>query len=705
MLALKLQSLPVSSDNSKLSVSQGKGSSIPKLILLDNIEDLVLGRVKSNGEQCAILSDIRISQRHARIFLARNSTSRPSFLIEDLDSTNGTAVNSKLLHSKIPVALNLGDSIVFSPGKDFKKNVNSPFPISINSGFSYKFVELGKSSTDQIEKRKKSEDSITNGSLNDTDKRKKKIAKGNSLKNLKNLKKPTRSDDLDFYDRKTPFQSNSNFNSNTQRLSSQTRFHEKSNVLKLKSIDKGNNSQLALRRPLNQPQICEDLFISNSQLFVVEISDDDKEDGIVMEINDSTPKTLIHLEHSDNEIVNSETNLNSSFIGLSPTKSSILLEQDQSSQNTKNQLIIPQIQKRYEKPLPVIPSHQPSNLNSHNLINFPSSEPDPLPQEPVTPSKLNFKNKHFEMIRKDVKFTHSSDEDEIDDTKQNKSFEESSNIDLLISPASIIRRESNARKELVNSMAEVLECAICLGLLLKPLSIFPCNHNFCSDSCPTCRTLVEGIPVPSHIAEKMVDKTLQGNPSMLSETDIEDREARLIKILSMEIRKPSVTNFRSIQPATVSTSMRIRPGVRNRPTDQQRLPPLNHYVDIYSNNGSSRRVEFEARAEANNRISYLNTSSEPHDQSHLNQGRESTKSNRSSNRNRSNNYTNSTSTPNRISNYSISESTLHRFASPYEVNANQQLCGDTESQPNLHQKQNEGDEHLIAMAIRNSLGY
>ena len=73
----------------------------------------------------------------------------------------------------------------------------------------------------------------------------------------------------------------------------------------------------------------------------------------------------------------------------------------------------------------------------------------------------------------------------------------------------------------MEKLIENLNCGVCLEIMYKPISIFPCLHNFCggcysewmknNKDCPMCRKLVKNIS-KNAMCQSMVDDFLQSNP-------------------------------------------------------------------------------------------------------------------------------------------------------------------------------------------------
>ncbi|KAJ3124049.1 E3 ubiquitin ligase [Nowakowskiella sp. JEL0407] len=175
--------------------------------------------------------------------------------------------------------------------------------------------------------------------------------------------------------------------------------------------------------------------------------------------------------------------------------------------------------------------------------------------------------------------------------------------------------------------ADILECSVCLSLLLKPYHVIPCLHTFCfdcidkwmkkpDDRCPYCRTEIQGKPIPAILAQRMVDELMANNEQILSEDDRADREERS-KYNPAET-KPSNPGHNVglranagvnvidalINAPRINLNARIRPGR----LQQEHNVNFGEAIDLYTVMGPRREVQ--ARDGDARRVDVINTQNE-----------------------------------------------------------------------------------------------
>ena len=104
-------------------------------------------------------------------------------------------------------------------------------------------------------------------------------------------------------------------------------------------------------------------------------------------------------------------------------------------------------------------------------------------------------------------------------------------VDMIPPGDSQQSQESDARPGL--DVAQEFSCAICLDIMVEPVSVVPCGHSFCRcclqssvRECPECRTSLKGKPVPARSLDHAISLLVEGQAELFSADDIQQYHFR-----------------------------------------------------------------------------------------------------------------------------------------------------------------------------------
>eukprot|EP00053_Salpingoeca_punica_P015057 m.137718 g.137718 ORF g.137718 m.137718 type:complete len:790 (-) comp16609_c2_seq5:719-3088(-) len=127
-----------------------------------------------------------------------------------------------------------------------------------------------------------------------------------------------------------------------------------------------------------------------------------------------------------------------------------------------------------------------------------------------------------------------------------------------------------ARSKLLEDMEEEFICMICQQLLVSAHNL-PCSHCFCEDclnrwlqkrnnTCPTCRKLIDGKPIPVKAIDNAVEKIAK---ERLSAEDLAERDER-VKALNQQRRAKDADSSHSSKRAKLDGSGDGAPALARR---------------------------------------------------------------------------------------------------------------------------------------------
>jgi hypothetical protein len=107
---------------------------------------------------------------------------------------------------------------------------------------------------------------------------------------------------------------------------------------------------------------------------------------------------------------------------------------------------------------------------------------------------------------------------------------------LAATDADLDKTVSDEEDKATAAVSAHMTCCICIKVMHKPVTLVPCQHNFCagcysdamehSDVCPQCRSPVDEI-TRNHTLVNIIESFLDANPSLKRhEDDLKDLDAR-----------------------------------------------------------------------------------------------------------------------------------------------------------------------------------
>eukprot|EP00802_Teleaulax_amphioxeia_P007140 Tamp_07146.p1 GENE.Tamp_07146~~Tamp_07146.p1 ORF type:complete len:450 (-),score=99.21 Tamp_07146:1210-2439(-) len=126
-------------------------------------------------------------------------------------------------------------------------------------------------------------------------------------------------------------------------------------------------------------------------------------------------------------------------------------------------------------------------------------------------------------------------------------------------------RVSDKQDERATAVSKHMTCCICVHVMHKPVTLVPCQHNFCascysdarehSDVCPQCRTPVDNI-TRNHTLISIIEGFLDAHPACKRPADdLKDLDAR--DKLSAELLRPQEEEEEAARKATEEEAARL----------------------------------------------------------------------------------------------------------------------------------------------------